>query len=149
MKKQTIKMRKKNNRISSFGFSALQIPIVQKAALRALTFERKSHAAVNLILISDIQIKKLNMKFRKVGRITDVISFLYEMPADQGIVGDIYIAAERSKKQARHFRHSWDKELAYLTIHGILHLCGYTDYEAAAKKIMFERQDKIFQCLFY
>ena len=145
-----MKKLKMKSKCSVFGFEGGQISIVRKAALAALNFERKNRAAINLILISDEQIKKLNTKFRKVRRITDVISFLYEeMPNAKGIVGDIYIAKERSKKQALSFKHSWDEELAYLTIHGILHLCGQTDYEAAAKKTMFERQDKIFQCLFY
>jgi probable rRNA maturation factor len=136
--------------VDIFGFDASLVPTIQKAALSALKHERKSASAINLILISDEEIKKLNAKFRKVRRITDVISFLFEPPnsSPKTISGDIYIAKERSQKQARRFGHTWDKELAYLTIHGILHLCGYSDYERAAKKEMFGRQDKIFQCLF-
>ena len=64
------------------------------------------------------------------------------------LTGDIYIAAGRSKRQAKEAGHAWDRELAYLVIHGILHLLGYTDYTTRERRRMFQKQDKVFQCLF-
>ena len=64
------------------------------------------------------------------------------------VTGDIYIASKRSRLQAKDAGHGWDKELAYLVIHGILHLLGYTDYTPVARRRMFQKQDKIFKCLF-
>ena len=100
---------------------------------------------INIVLVSDKEIKKLNRKFRNVNRITDVISFKF---GSKPLTGDIYIAAKRSKWQALDAGHGWDRELAYLVIHGILHLLGYTDYTPKERRRMFKKQDKIFQCLF-
>ncbi|MDR3048326.1 MAG: rRNA maturation RNase YbeY [Elusimicrobiota bacterium] len=127
------------------GFKEEQVPLLKRAALLSLKSEKINQYNINFIMISDIQIKKLNAKYRKVNRITDVISFLIE---PQTFTGDIYISQERSKKQAAKYGHIWIKELVYLTIHGVLHLCGYDDYQPQNKKIMFEKQDNIFKCLF-
>jgi probable rRNA maturation factor len=63
-------------------------------------------------------------------------------------MGDIYISRKRSQRQAGKYSNTWQRELAYLIIHGILHLCGYTDYDDLSKAKMFAKQDKIFKCLF-
>ncbi|MDR3243216.1 MAG: rRNA maturation RNase YbeY [Elusimicrobiota bacterium] len=143
MKKKKIKT--KTTILKFIHFNNKHIPLLKKAAVSALKSENINSYQINFIMISDIQIKKLNAKYRNVKRITDVISFLI---IPQNFTGDIYIACNRSKKQAKQYEHLWIEELAYLTIHGILHLCGYSDYETQNKKIMFEKQDKIFKCLF-
>ena len=96
---------------------------------------------INVVLVSDKEIKKLNKKFRDVGRITDVISFKF---GSKPVMGDIYIARNRSQKQAKKVKNSWQEELSYLVIHGILHLLDYTDYTKANRLRMFAKQDKIF-----
>jgi probable rRNA maturation factor len=138
-------MPKKTAICNFFGFSKNQIPLLKKAAELTLSRQKKEFYQINFILVSDEQIKKLNIKFRHVRRITDVISFLV---FDEMFIGDIYISDNRTKKQAKKYGHSWDMELAYLVIHGVLHLCGFTDYDERNKKIMFAKQDEIFQCLF-
>ena len=87
----------------------------------------------------------MNRKYRKVNRITDVISFL----VDKNIfMGDIYISDLRPKKNAKKFGFSYEQEICYLVIHSILHLEGYTDYTPENKKKMFAKQDKFFKCIF-
>lgn len=103
-------------------------------------------AEINLIMVSDPAIRKLNRKFRKVHRITDVISFRYTRTPL--VSGDIYISEGRSKKQARRMKHTWERELAYLTVHGILHLFDYTDYTPKERQRMFSCQDVIWEKLF-
>lgn len=116
-----------------------------KAVKKTLKEENiTSVGEISLILINDREIKRLNRRFRKVNRITDVISFLYTASP---LSGDIFIAKQRSKLQAKEQKHSWRKELAYLAIHGVLHLRGYTDYTRGARARMFNRQDKIFKML--
>jgi probable rRNA maturation factor len=139
-------MPRKNVRIELHHFPARVQPIVRKAAQRTLSGPHGNRSGcINFILISDQEIKKLNRKFRKVCRITDVISFRYSASP---LEGDIFIGRGRSQKQARQQGHSWEKELAYLAIHGVLHLFGYTDYTPYARRKMFRRQDTIWQCLF-
>ncbi|MDR1952509.1 MAG: rRNA maturation RNase YbeY [Elusimicrobiota bacterium] len=139
-------MNNPNKQIITFtGFNKENIPVLKKAALLTLESEKKKEFEINFILISDEDIKKLNSKYRKVRRITDVISFLI---VEELLIGDIYIARARSKKQAKEFNHTWQNELAYLVIHGVLHLCGYSDYTVKNRKIMFNKQEGICKCLF-
>jgi probable rRNA maturation factor len=119
---------------------------VLRAAKAALSSGVPSEALakegeVNVILLDDAKIKVLNRKFRNVNRKTDVISFRY---GTSPLEGDIFLSKGVSKKQGKTIGHSWADELAYLTIHGILHLYGYTDYTPGAKKKMFKLQDRIF-----
>jgi probable rRNA maturation factor len=130
---------------SFYGFNAASLPLLEKALEATIKAVRKKSYNITFVLISDAEIKKLNTKFRKTRRITDVISFLVE---PENLTGDIYIAKARSQKQAKKYGHSWNMELAYLVIHGVLHLCGYSDYDPDNKKMMFDIQDRIFKCLY-
>ncbi|MDR3113033.1 MAG: rRNA maturation RNase YbeY [Endomicrobium sp.] len=132
------------NKINFINFQKSKSLFLKKAALAALKSEKIKKYEINFIMVGDAEIKKLNIKYRKVRRITDVISFLV---SKEFFIGDIYISKGRSQKNAKDYGNSWDKELAYLVIHGVLHLCGYTDYDPENKAKMFAKQDKIFQCL--
>ncbi|MFA7073746.1 MAG: rRNA maturation RNase YbeY [Endomicrobiaceae bacterium] len=127
------------------GFNKKMTPMLQKAADTALNYEKIKKCQISFTMISDQEIKKMNRKYRKVNRITDVISFLV---SEELFMGDIYISATRPKKNAKKYGFTHEQELCYLIIHGILHLEGYTDYDAENKSLMFSRQDKIFKCLF-
>jgi probable rRNA maturation factor len=127
------------------GFPKEYVDILKRAAQNTLKSEKKRKYQINFILVSDEEIKKLNIKYRKVRRITDVISFLI---IPESFAGDIYISENRTRKQAKRYGNSWQQELACLVIHGVLHLCGYSDYDIENKSKMFAKQDKIFQCLF-
>ncbi|MCL1972072.1 MAG: rRNA maturation RNase YbeY [Endomicrobia bacterium] len=131
--------------INFIKFPKSHEPLLKKAVLLTLKSEKIKKYQINFIMVSDAEIKKLNIKYRKTRRITDVISFLV---APEMFIGDIYISEGRSKKQAKRYGNTWRQELAYLAIHGTLHLCGYTDYDPENKTKMFSKQDKIFKCLF-
>ena len=96
---------------------------------------------ISLILVANSEIKKLNRRFRNVNKITDVISFNYSL---RPLEGDIFISKGRSFDQAKRMGHPWPDELSYLTVHGVLHLLGYSDYTPANRKKMFKVQDKVF-----
>jgi probable rRNA maturation factor len=146
--------------INFYHFPKRHEAFLERAAAATLDHLRPGgKGTINFILISDGDIRRMNRRFRKVRRITDVISFSYAGnpaalrtlppgPQQAGITGDIYIGEGRSRKQAKRIGHPWEKELAYLVIHGVLHLFGYTDYTPPARKKMFKEQDHIFACLF-
>ncbi|MDR2425906.1 MAG: rRNA maturation RNase YbeY [Endomicrobium sp.] len=145
MQELNIKKRKAAEIINFNGFDKKDIPMLTEAAKAVLKSEKIKNCQINFVMICDEEIKKMNAKYRKVRKITDVISFLI-LP--RLFIGDIYISKERSKKQAKKYGNTWRQELAYLIIHGVLHLCGYTDYDIENKTKMFAKQDKIFKCLF-
>lgn len=127
------------------GFDKKLVPLMKKTAEFVLKSEKIQSYNISFTMISDENIKKMNRKYRKVNRITDVISFL----VDKNIfMGDIYISDLRPKKNAKKFGFSYEQEICYLVIHSILHLEGYTDYTPENKKKMFAKQDKFFKCIF-
>jgi probable rRNA maturation factor len=139
-------MKKSNNLVNFVNFPKQHVPLLKTAAVTVLKSEKVKKYQVNFIMVDDKEIRKLNTKYRKVRRITDVISFLV---VPEFFMGDIYISKTRSRKQAEEYANTWRQELTYLVIHGLLHLCGYTDYDAVNKAKMFAKQDKIFKHLFY
>ncbi|MDR1400792.1 MAG: rRNA maturation RNase YbeY [Endomicrobium sp.] len=143
---QGLSIGRKNNNVNFINFPKRYISILKKAALNTLKSEKIEKYQINFVIVSNKEIRSLNAKHRKIKRVTDVISFLL---IPKIFVGDIYVSKERSQKQAKKYGNTWQQELAYLIIHGVLHLCGYTDYDVANRDKMFNRQDEIFKFLFY
>ncbi len=77
---------------------------------------------VNIIFVDDSFIKNLNQRFRNKDYATDVLSFPFDVPE---FIGEIYISLDTAKRQAEEFNHSITREIAFLTVHGIMHLLGY------------------------
>lgn len=93
-----------------------------------------------MTLTDDGEIHKLNRQFRGVDRPTDVLSFpMYDLRGGDLIddipaqYGDIVISLETAKRQAEEYEHSIDREIAFLTVHSVLHLLGY-DHEVSPKE---------------
>lgn len=96
---------------------------------------------ITLVFLSRTEAKKVNFQFRRKNYATDVLSF-----AGQGeILGDLVLCPEVLKAQAKEHGLSFEAELGYMVLHGVLHLLGYDheDSEAAARR-MFRLQDQIF-----
>ena len=131
--------------------------LCRRAAEETLAYEQyQNPAEVSITFIDDAGICELNKQFRLIDRATDVLSFpLFdyegesdEPPVDElvGMLGDVVISLETAKRQAEEYGHSLEEEVAFLTVHSMLHLLGY-DHEtsAADEKEMFCRQDEIMQ----
>jgi len=84
-----------------------------------------------LAFVDDPEIRRLNRKFRKKDKPTDVLSFpIGERGADgKYYLGDIIISAPKAAEQAKESGHSLTRELEILAIHGFLHLLGYDHQE--------------------
>ena len=85
----------------------------------------RAKGLVNIALVSDAEIQRLNRKFRRVDHATDVLSFPSQEP---GVLGEIAIARGVARRQARAAGHSELIEWRVLALHGLLHLLGY-DHE--------------------
>ena len=78
-------------------------------------------------------IRELNRLYRNIDRPTDVLSFpMFDFSDEdeivEGALGDIVISLERAREQAETFGHSFEREVAFLCVHSMLHLLGY-DHE--------------------
>lgn len=113
----------------------------------ALKREKLENVEFNIIFVDSDTIHEINKNYRNVDRVTDVISFALEdnetITLDHRILGDIYICVERAEEQAKEYGHSFLRELAFLSIHGLLHLLGYDHMVPEEEKIMFQKQDDI------
>jgi probable rRNA maturation factor len=111
----------------------------------------QARCEAEIIFVDNSYIKRLNRKYRKVDRITDVIAFPMEehkeftpsLTFSSRILGDVFISAERAKVQARDFGHSIKKETAILTIHGILHLLNYDHGTKKDGLVMKKKEEEI------
>lgn len=112
-------------------------------------------AEVSLTLVDDEQIHELNRDYRGVDRPTDVISFALEEGDEPAIIGgpaemllgEIVISMETAMRQAAEYGHSLEREVAFLALHGMLHLLGYDHMTQEDEKRMFDKQTEILAAL--
>jgi probable rRNA maturation factor len=132
---------------------------VAKRAIRSAIEDRgklwQAKWEAGIIFVNNSYIKRLNRKYRKVNRVTDVIAFSMGeyreitsfIPFPACILGDVFISAERARAQAKDFQHSIKKEIAILTIHGILHLLSYDHKSKKESLVMKEKEEEILNSL--
>ena len=113
--------------------------LLEKVIETAAELEGYSGGEVSVAFVSNLQIKELNQKYREKNEATDVLSF----PIDQEILGDIIISAQRAAVQAEEYGHSLTRELAYLTVHGMLHLFGYDHHGQEEKDEMRQKEERV------
>ena len=120
---------------------------IRKLIDYALSHEKLDDVEFNIIIVDNNKIRELNRDYRKIDRETDVISFALEdnmtIKLDHRILGDIYISIDKARLQAVEYNHSLLRELAFLSIHGLLHLLGYDHMSSDEEKIMFDKQKEI------
>ena len=115
---------------------------------RTLEKEEALNSIFSIIFIDNEQIRKINATYRGIDRETDVISFAFEDVKDdfsltKRVLGDIYISIPKMQEQAKSYGHSEKRELAFLTVHGLLHLLGYDHQTPEEEEKMFGLQKEI------
>lgn len=111
----------------------------QKIAEKTAELEGYDQGEISIALVSDQIIKDLNNKYRQLDQATDVLSF----PMDEALWGDIIISVEKVKDQAEAYGHSQKRELAYLLVHGLLHLLGYDHKNLGEKEEMRQKEERV------
>ena len=136
-----------------------QIDIIKSAINMCLENENIDFGCeISVTLVDNQKIKEINNEFRKVNTPTDVLSFPivdmsdgviiskegdYNLDENLLLLGDIVISPERAREQAIEYNHSFEREMAFLTVHGLLHLLGY-DHEMKNQELnMIEKQENI------
>lgn len=125
------------------------LEILEPLLTYAWEVENVDNLEFNVIIINNEEIHKINKEYRGIDRPTDVISFALEdykdikYENDYRVLGDIYISIDKVKEQAKEYGHSEKRELAFLAVHGLLHLLGYDHMEKEDEKVMFSKQELI------
>ena len=142
-------------KIGTYRFKIKKIVNICEKVLK----EDFSNAYFSINFVEEEKIQKLNKEFRGVDKITDVLSFpnlektsnekLKKFAKfkdfDTGLLflGDIVICKNVAKNQAYQYGHSLQREICFLSLHGLLHLLGFDHMKEEEEKIMNKLQDKI------
>ena len=156
-----------NETDKDFGFD--ESKLIEQVCLEAFSSEGApvDNSSVNVLITDSEGIRILNRDYRDIDSPTDVLSFPnidFEVPSDfsipeerradytdpetgELILGDIILNADRIFSQAEEFGHSVKREMAFLTAHSCLHLCGYDHMTPDEEKVMFSKQEEILEKL--
>ena len=120
------------------------LPTIEKVLKQSYkTLRTHGRKVISVILVSYSEIQKINREYRKIDRVTDVISFDNQ---DGGIeLGDVFIAVPRTQEQAETYGHSFERELGFLAVHGYLHCSGYDHMTPQDETTMFAIQEEVLQ----
>jgi len=105
---------------------------------------------VSLAMVNDAYMRKLNRQYRGIDAPTDVLSFAMQegepMPGMDGeelILGDVVISLQTALRQSAEHGINIHMEMAYLVIHGILHLIGYDHQEEEEQQLMRQKEEAL------
>ena len=115
--------------------------------------EIETRGCFSLVFVSDKKIRELNRLWRGLNTSTDVLSFPIDSKAPHPPLpyelGEIIVSIDTAKLQAQDLGHSFERELAFLIVHGMLHVLGFDHESKEDEKEMFGRQRKILQLAGY
>ena len=131
--------------------------LVRKACNATLKVEKfEGDAEVNVTFVDKKEIHEINLEFRNIDSPTDVLSFplgengVYDTNPENGaqMLGDVVICAEKAFEQADLYGHTAEREIAYLTVHSVLHLLGYDHVDGGLQKMrMREKEETVLDLL--
>lgn len=132
--------------------------LIEKVVSTVLEMEQiKKKLDVYITLTNNENIRKINAEHRQIDKATDVLSFpmfdrseIDSLKVDdemEDILGDIIVSVEKVREQAEEYGHSFERELAYLVTHGMLHLLGYDHMIDEEKVVMRKREEEILGAL--
>lgn len=152
-----------DNRQDAIEITDEQVAFIEKIVKAVLDYEEwDEEVEVSISFVDNKEIQNLNREFRNIDAPTDVLSFpmleYEEISDDEAFseedyieaeipLGDIVISTEKVIEQSKEYGHSQERELAFLLVHGMLHLLGYDHMNEDDEKIMFQKQDQVLDML--
>jgi len=134
--------------------------LIEKVMTTAFLTEKidKLNLYINVILTNPENIRKANKEYRNIDKETDVLSFpmfekneIQEMLKNgndtKDILGDIIISISRVEEQAKEYGHSFEREFAYMLVHGFYHLMGYDHMNEEEKQEMRQKEENVLNLL--
>lgn len=105
-------------------------------------------AQLSVTFVDDAAIRELNREHRGIDRPTDVLSFPQFEPDEEipegmpYMLGDLVVSLETARRQAEEYGHSEEREIAFLLVHGFLHLLGY-DHETPEEEAEMRQEQRV------
>jgi probable rRNA maturation factor len=122
------------------GFKGAKVPrpLELSRLARRVAQGEKLPGRVEIVFCSDEKVRALNKAYRKLDKVTDVLSFGWD---EEDFAGEIFIAVDQVKYQAPRFNNNYFNELRRVVVHGMLHLCGYDHMKTGERRVMREKED--------
>ena len=121
-------------------FSLKDKLLIKSLIARIFAEENVDFKSVSYVFCKDDFLLKLNQQYLNHDTFTDILTFTLSN-SSLPIVSEIYISIDRVEENARNLKIEFLSELYRVIIHGILHLCGYTDTSKAEKSKMRRKED--------
>ena len=135
--------------------------IINQVVNKCFSVEKieKLNLYLSITLTTPNEIRKINNEFRNIDKETDVLSFpMFEKNEIEEMVvsgkneiveaiGDIVISVDRVKEQAVEYGHSFERELAYMVVHGFYHVMGYDHIVEEDKVVMRAKEENVLNLL--
>ena len=130
--------------------------LIRRCCNATLVMEKfHDSAEISVRFVDNEEIHRLNKQFRDVDSATDVLSFPLGKVEEDGtanydenpetgakVLGDIVISVERAEEQAKEFEHSLQREMAFLTVHSMLHLLGYDHVNGGLEAVRMREKEE-------
>jgi len=138
-----------NNLQDQISVPAELVSLLEKIGAFVLRLEgAKAEGEVSIVLVDNSHIHELNLTYRGKDAPTDVLAFNLQdggcvVLEEDELLGDVVISMEKAEEQCIALGHTLKREVAFLAVHGILHLLGYNHDTGAAEQEMSEKQEFI------
>ncbi len=126
-------------KINIFNETKEDIKLITKT-LKKFFKSIKNKNSINIIFVLDDEMKRLNKTYRNIDNTTDVLSFI---DGTNKSLGDVFISLNKALSQSTQYKHSLLREVAFLSVHGFLHLMGYDHQTKDEEEIMINKQKEI------
>ena len=130
-------------------------PDIRRLIRKACSATLKAECFV-VSIVDDETIRDINRECRNIDSATDVLSFplgdggVYDVDPATGayMLGDMVLSAEHAVLQAELYGHGIEREIAYLTVHSVLHLLGYDHVHSDDEKaVMRSKEENVMKTL--
>lgn len=124
--------------------SKIRLVTLRNLAQKILKDSREK-GEVNIILVSDNYMRRLNQRFTKRKGSTDVLSFSFRenkaLKGNKEFLGEVYISVDKAQREAQYYKVTVKQELKRLVAHGILHLLGY-DHKGRKDEVLMRKKEE-------
>ncbi len=127
--------------------------LIRRSCVAVLRMEEfQGSAEISVRFVDNEMIRELNRQFRNIDKETDVLSFplgengVYDVNPDNGayMLRDIVISVQKAMEQAEEYGHSLEREIAFLSVHSMLHLLGYDHVNGGLEAVrMREKEEEV------
>jgi len=132
--------------------SKIKLTPLRNLAQRILR-DFRERGGLNIVLVTDNYMRRLNQRFTKRKGSTDVLAFSFSENGSAGkedkslkdektLLGEVYVSADKARRQSIYYQVPYEQELLRLVTHGVLHLLGYDHKNEKDEKRMREKEEK-------